>query len=382
MKKIFFVLLLTAIAGVAWYFYGHLMPTASIAKPSAGLGRGGPIAVEVITIASQSTSIVRQMPGRVSAFKVAEIRPQVGGIITERLFAEGSQVQRGDVLYSIESAPYQAAVAKAEADLQKARATEQSVLIREKRLQKLVNSKAVSEQEFDDVKADLASARADIDIARAALQQANINLQYTAVKAPISGRIGKSEVSRGALVTMNQSQELARITQLDPVYIDMTISSAELLKIRPRLQNMRDIKVELILDNEVAYPNTGELQFADVTVDESTGSVNLRAQFDNPRQTLLPGMFVRASLSFKLDEALLIPQKTAQREAGGKLFVWLVRDNKAQKQPIKVERSLGNQWLVTDGLQVGNQIVSAGMLKLTASAEVSITAPASDASEP
>jgi len=370
-KKIIIMLLLAGIAAGGWFYSQKNQSTAPPAA-KAGFGASGPVAVEVLEMQAQNTRVIRQMPGRISAFKVAEIRPRVTGIVIERFFTEGSQVEQGDVLYEIDGATYEAAVALAKADLQKAFATENSVLVRQKRLKELVANKAVSEQEFDDVKADLAKARADIGVAQAALKQAEINLQHTRVTAPISGRIGKSDVTRGALVTMNQETELTRITQLDPVYVDMMMSSAELNRIRPYLDQIGKVQVALQLDNDQNYANQGKLQFADVTVEQTTGAVKIRSLFDNPDGILLPGMFVRVTLSVEVGQALLIPHKSAQREAGGKLYVWVVENNKAVKRYIQTEQSIDNQWMVKQGLEAGDKVVVSGMLKLKPDQEVKL----------
>jgi membrane fusion protein (multidrug efflux system) len=352
---------------------GIVSPLLSAAPPAAG-----PVAVEVIEVTAGDALIQREIPGRTSPFKVAEIRPQVTGIITERLFEEGTEVSEGQQLYQIDAAPYEAVFKKAQADLQKARANEKAVLVKQKRLRELVSSKSVSQQEFDDVQANLDLARADIAIAEAAISQARVDLDNTRISAPIAGRIGKSQFTRGALVIANQTQALTRITQLDPVYVDMTLSSNELMQVRPFIGSVDQVRVRLILEYDGSeYDHEGHLQFADVTVDATTGSVAIRALFDNPDWILLPGMFVRSRLELPISNAFLIPQKAAQRDSDGSLYLWQVdENNKAKKLPVRETRSIGNQWLIKDGLSGGEKIVTAGMLKLSDGADVSLGAAA------
>ncbi len=352
---------------------GIVSPLLSAAPPAAG-----PVAVEVIEVTAGDALIQREIPGRTSPFKVAEIRPQVTGIITERLFEEGTEVSEGQQLYQIDAAPYEAVFKKAQADLQKARANEKAVLVKQKRLRELVSSKSVSQQEFDDVQANLDLARADIAIAEAAISQARVDLDNTRISAPIAGRIGKSQFTRGALVIANQTQALTRITQLDPVYVDMTLSSNELMQVRPFIGSVDQVRVRLILEYDGSeYDHEGRLQFADVTVDATTGSVAIRALFDNPDGILLPGMFVRSRLELPISNAFLIPQKAAQRDSDGSLYLWQVdENNKAKKLPVRETRSIGNQWLIKDGLSGGEKIVTAGMLKLSDGADVSLGAAA------
>ncbi len=357
-----------AVAGLL--FAVNIPAMVSAAAPA----KAAAVSVDVIEVTAGKALLQREIPGRTSAFKMAEIRPRVTGIITERLFVEGSAVDAGQQLYQIDPAPYAATYQKTQADLQKAVASEKAVLVRKKRLQELVSSKSVSQQDFDDVQTSLDLAKADIAIARAAVSSARIDLDYTEVRAPIDGRTGKSQFTSGALVTMNQEQALTRIIQLDPIYVDMTLSSNELMQLRPYLGEEKKITIKLLLDYDGSeYQHTGELQFADVSVDQSTGSVQLRALFPNPDEALLPGMFVRAKVELALDSIFKIPQTSAQRNTDGSLYVWVIDDNNlAQQRTIEVARTLGSQWMVRSGLQSGDKVVTAGMLKLKQGSAVSV----------
>jgi membrane fusion protein (multidrug efflux system) len=320
----------------------------------------------VTELRSELVSLYEELPGRTAPYKVAEIRPQVSGIITARLFEEGSEVKEGQQLYQISMASYQAAHNSAKADLAKAEANVKSVQAKNNRYEKLMKTNAISEQEYDDIIASLAQAKADIAIAKAAIATAKINLDYTKVYAPISGRIGKSAVTKGALVTANQAQPLATITQLDPIYLDLTQSSADLMHMRRALKGQEKIPVTLYLEGEnAAYEHEGILQFSDVTVDQTTGSVQLRSLFPNPDGILLPGLFVHAHINLGAVNAVLVPQKAAIRGADGKLSVWVVnKENKVTPKSISVEKAIGDKWLVKEGVQAGDIIVLKGFQKI------------------
>ncbi len=287
---------------------------------NAGMPAAGPASVGIITLQAQDTVLSRELPARISAFTVAEIRPQVGGIIQKRLFTEGSEVKAGQVLYQINPETYQAAYQTAQASQAKAEATLASAELKARRYAQLAEIKAISSQDNDDAHAALLQARADLATAKAAVETARINLAYTRITAPVSGRIGKSSVTAGALVTANQTTALATVQQLSTAYVDMTQSSTELLHLRRDFakgalhSQPGKAKVKLILEDGSEYAKEGELQFSDVTVDASTGMVTLRATFDNPNGELLPGMFVRARLEQGVRQhALLLPQQAVTR---------------------------------------------------------------------
>ena len=332
-----------------------------------------PTQVGVITVHPRDIAQTDDLPGRTSAYQVAEIRPQVSGIVQKRLFEEGALVKAGQQLYQIDPAPYQAAGDTAKATLQKAQANVASLKVRSERYKDLVALKAVSQQDYDDAIAGFKSAEADIAAAQAALTQAEINLGYTKVMSPINGRIGKSAVTPGALVTANQTTPLTLVTQLDPIYVDVTQSSADLLRLRQRIAggqltaSPQDTLVDLILpDINEKYPFAGKLKFSDVTVDPGTGSVNIRAQFPNPDGTLLPGLFVRAVIHEGTHNgALTVPQQAVNRDSSGQAAVMTVdAGNKVVPAKIQTGEAIGDQWIVTGGLQDGQQVIVQGWQKV------------------
>lgn len=345
---------------------------------NSAMPAAGPASVGVLTLQTQDTVISRELPARISAFTVAEIRPQVGGIIQKRLFTEGSEVKAGQVLYQINPDSYQAAYQSAQASQAKAEATLTSAELKAKRYAQLAEIKAISSQDNDDARASLLQARADLATAKAAVETARINLAYTRITAPVSGRIGKSSVTAGALVTASQTTALATVQQLSTAYVDMTQSSTDLLHLRRdfakgALQNQQGkAKVKLILEDGSEYAKTGELQFSDITVDSTTGMVTLRAAFDNPNSELLPGMFVRARLEQGLrHNALLVPQPAVSRNQKGDAVVMVVdQANKVHARTIKVSQTIGDKWLVDGGLQGGERIVVEGLMKVQDGATV------------
>jgi membrane fusion protein (multidrug efflux system) len=304
---------------------------------------------------------------------VAEIRPQVNGIIQKRLFTEGSHVTASQVLYQIDPAPFQAAFDSARAALAKSEANFFATRLRFERYKGLLAEKAVSQQDYDDREAALKQAQADIEYSKAAVETARINLDYTRVTAPISGRIGKSTVTDGALVTAYQPLALATIQQLDPIYVDVPQSTSELLRLKRRLEDNRlhqngtdQNTVKLILEDGAACPLEGTLQFRDVTVDPTTGCVVLRAVFPNPERVLLPGMFVRAVVKEGINErAILIPQQAVSRDPKGNPIALIVDgEGKAQQRMITLDRTIGDKWLVSSGLRTGDSVVVEGMQKV------------------
>jgi membrane fusion protein (multidrug efflux system) len=339
-----------------------------------------PAEVGVVTVEPQSVPITAELPGRTAAYRMAEVRPQVNGIIQKRLFEEGTEVQAGQQLYQIDPAPYQAALDTAKAEQTRAEATVKSARAKAARYRDLVKMKAVSQQDYDDIVATLAENEAAVTSARAAIRTAQINLDYTRVFSPISGRIGRSSVTEGALVTANQSTPLATITQLDPIYVDVTQSSTELLRLRRdiaagKIQGADDNQapVNLFLDDAgTAYEHPGQLKFSEVTVNESTGSVRLRAVFPNPRQELLPGLFVRAVVNQGVRQnAFLVPQQAVVRNADGSATVWVVGDDqKAAPHAVTTERAVDDKWLVTSGLEGGDRVVVEGTQRVAPGAQV------------
>ncbi|ACH39381.1 efflux pump, RND family, membrane fusion lipoprotein [Citrifermentans bemidjiense Bem] len=332
----------------------------------------GPAEVGVIEVKPERIALTTELPGRTSPYLIAEVRPQVSGIIQKRVFTEGSDVKAGQVLYQIDPATYQAAYASAKASEARAEANLVPAKLKEERFRDLVKINAVAKQDYDNAYAALKQAEADVASAKAAVETAKINLAYTRVTAPISGRVGRSAVTDGALVTANQPAALATIQQLGSVYVDVTQSSSDMLKLNRSLASgllKRDAagqaRVKLLLEDGTPYPVTGSLKFSDVTVDQSTGSITLRAVFPNPKQTLLPGMFVRAVLEEGINEAaILVPQRGVTRNAAGLPIVMVVgADGTAQPRPIQVARTVGESWLVSGGLNPGDKVILEGLQK-------------------
>lgn len=371
MKKflILLVIVVCIIAGVA-YWRMSAAPDASMAQ---GGGAPRPQAVSVIDIKQSTIQLTSELPGRITAFRQSQVRPQVDGIVVERLFDEGTTVEKGQQLYQIDDARYTAALNSALADLKSAEASMKSVESRAQRYERLVKIKAISQQEYDDVQAEYDQAKASVGVAQAAVDVAQVNLDYTKVYAPIAGVISRSFVTEGALVTANQSQQLATITQLDPIYVDMQQSGTEAMKLRSRMAGMDSAPVEIML-NEAAktkYQHEGTLQFSEVTVDETTGSIALRARVPNPDHVLLPGLFVRAQVNLGEVEALLVPQRATSRMPDGTLKVWVVADgNTAQQKTIQVDQAYADQWIVTSGLNAGDKVIIEGYQKVRDGAPV------------
>ncbi len=341
---------------------------SATAAPSANASQ-----VRVIEVKAQPISLYTELPGRTSPYLIAEVRPQVNGIIQSRSFSEGANVKAGTSLYQIDPSTYQAAYASAKAMLEKAQATLTSAEIRNNRFQELSKLNAVSQQERDDAYASLKLAQADVASAKAAVQNAQINLNYTKVKAPISGRIGRSAITPGALVQQGQPNPLATIQQLDPIYVDLTQSTAELLQLKRDLESgalskagKDAAKVKLTLEDGSAYPHEGKLQFSDVTVDQNTGTVTLRAVFPNPDNQLLPGMYVRAALEEGVREnGILVPQQGITRDTtGAPSALVLTAENMVEKRAVKTARAIGSDWLIEAGLKPGDRLIVEGIQKV------------------
>lgn len=365
-----------AIAAVLWITACGQAPEGQGGAPG---GAFPPSEVGVLEVSTRSQAIQVELPGRSRAYLQAEVRPQVSGIVMERSFIEGRDVKKGDSLYQIDPATYEAALVKANADLVKAQAALATAQAKAKRSKSLVSTNAISEQDFDDAEAAYKEAKASVDVAKAAINTAEINLRYTEVISPISGRIGKSTVTAGALVTANQSQALATIQQLDPINVDISQSSAALLRLkgqlrRNELQASDDKRVELVLEDGSVYPLKGKLQFVEVSVNESTGSVTLRAEFPNPDGILMPGMFVRARINTAIDpNAILVPQKAITRNTKGEAVAMVVnKENVIEARNVVTAEAIDNQWRITSGLQEGDNVVVQGLQKIRPGAPVVI----------
>lgn len=315
--------------------------------------------VGVYTVQAQPLTLTTDLPGRTSAYRVAEVRPQVSGILQQRLFTEGSEVKKGQQLYQIDPRTYEARLARAEANL----TTAENLA---SRYERLLNTNAVSRQQYDDAQAAWKQAQAEVQVAR-------IDVQYTKVLAPISGRIGRSAVTEGALVTNGQAQALATVTQLDPIYVDVNQPITKLLGLQRaldsgRLQSAGDnqAQVSLTLDDGSAYPLSGTLKFSEVSVDPTTGSVTLRAEFPNPDRKLLPGMFVHALLKEGTQQdAILVPQQAVTRDARGASSVWVVKaDDSVELREVETLRTVGNAWLIGKGINNGERVITEGVQRV------------------
>jgi len=328
--------------------------------------------VAVVTVQSRQVVTTTELTGRTASNLIAEVRPQVGGIIQKRLFTEGADVRAGQPLFQIDPAIYQAAVSNAGAALARSEAQLTTVQLRADRLRELLAEKAVSQQDYDDAAAALKQTQADIQYGKANLETARINLQYTTITAPISGRIGRSGITEGALVTAHQPLALATIQKIDPMYVDVTQSTTDILKLRRKLQegqlsrNSNQQQVRLILDDGSEYPFKGKLQFQDITVDPTTGSVILRIVFPNPKGLLMPGMFVRAIVEEGVHKnAILVPQQAVSRDPkGNPLTLTVDKEGKVQQKPLTLDRAIGSEWLVSSGLEPGDKVIVEGMLKV------------------
>ena len=351
---------------------GHTQQQTPTAAPPAQ-------EVSVITVESRSVTLTTELPGRTTAYRVAEVRPQVNGLIKKRLFTEGTDVKEGDLLYQIDPASFQAALDNAKATLEKAKANLPALKLRVERYEELLKQKAVSRQDYDDATATLKQAEAEVIYCKTMIKSARINLAYTRITAPISGRIGRSSITEGAIVTAYQPTALATIQQLDPIYVDVAQSTADLLKLKRRMGEGRlnrseenQNKVRLILEDGTQYSQEGVLQFYDVAVDPTTGSVTLRIVFPNPEGMLLPSMFVRAVVQEGVSEnAILIPQQAVARDNKGNPVVHLVdNENKVQQKTLVLDHAIKDQWLVSSGLHRGDRIIVEGIQKVRPGATV------------
>ena len=361
---------LAALAAIGWYI---MAPSPQMGP---GAGQRPPVSVSVIELKSQIISREETLPGRITAFKQAEIRPQVNGIITQRLFEEGAYVEKLQPLYQIDDRPYRAALSSAQANLQSALATAKASEAKEERFKRLISNNTVSGQAYDDAKAEFDQAVASISIAEAAVTTAQVSLDYTRVLSPISGRIGKSSVTEGALVTTNQSESLSVITQLNPIYVDINQSGADAMRLRQEIVG-KNIPVSVLIDKDrnIRHLEKGELKFSGIIVDETTGSIGLRAVVPNSNDILLPGLFVHAIIELGEQDVVLVPQRASTRQADGSLAIWVLdKDNKAIPKNLVVSGSYQDKWIVTNGAEAGDTVIIEGYQKIRPNMTVSPSA--------
>lgn len=330
-----------------------------------------PPEVGVVVVTPATVGLTTELPGRLEASRVAQVRARAAGILTRRLFQEGSDVKAGQALFSIDAAPYRASVDSAEAALARAEANLAQATAQAERYKPLVEANAISKQDYVNAVAAQKTTQADVAAAKAALQTARINLGYTAVTAPIGGRIGRALVTEGALVGQGEATQLAVIQQIDPVYVNFTQSTTELLQLRKSLasgklqRGEQSARIRVVLDDGSEYPRTGRLLFSDLTVDATSGQVTLRAELPNPDGLLLPGMYVRVRLQqAEMANGILLPQQAVTRTNTGDTVLVVGADNKPVPRPIKVASAQGNSWLVTEGLKPGEQVIASGFQKM------------------
>ena len=352
-------------------------------------GEAPPPEVTIVTLAPETVTLKRELPGRVSPYLVAEIRPQASGIVRERIFEEGGKVKAGEILYRLEDSAYRADAESARAEVARAEATLVAARATQKRIAELVDTGAVSRQDRDTAVATLGEAEAGVGAARAGLARARVILAYTRIASPIAGRIGKSSVTQGALVTANQAEALATVQQLDPVYVDLSQSSSEWLALRKELaagtlETTAELPVAIQLEDGTPYAKQGRLVFTDVSVDPATGSYQLRVEVPNPSMLLLPGMYVRAVIGTGTrSNAILAPQQGIQRDPAGKAFALVVgRDGKAARREVRVSTTVGDRWLVEDGLAAGDRVIVEGLQKVQPDATVNAVERGAGAAPP
>lgn len=335
--------------------------------------------VGVVTVTPQAIPYLRDLPGRVAPMRIAEVRARVSGLVVRRLFEQGSQVKEGDILYKIDAAPFEVELASAEAALARQEAALVLAKQQAERLETLLSRATASQAQYDVAFAGLKQAEAEVAGAKATRRRAQLNLDWTDVRAPISGRIGRALLTEGTLIEPGSTGALATIQQLDPIYVDITQSVGELNRLRRdlasgELARLEDntANVHLIMDDNGLYPLAGRLLFSDVTADPSTGQVTLRVQFPNPHDELFPGMYVRARIKQGIDsDAIAVPQQAIQRTDDGRAEVWLVRaDDTVMRQPVEVGPVVGQNWLIRDGLKAGERVVVDGVQKITVGAKV------------
>ncbi|EXI89845.1 MAG: Acriflavine resistance protein A precursor [Candidatus Accumulibacter regalis] len=361
--------------------------------PQGQAAGGTPAAtpVGVIVASTEAVRLTTELPGRTAAYMVAEVRPQVSGIVQRRMFTEGSEVTEGQTLYQIDPASYRATLESARAGLSRAEANHYAVRLKAQRYADLGKKGMISKQADDDTTAALKQAEADVASARAALEKARIDLAYTRVPSPIAGRSGRSSVTAGALVTANQPAALTTVQQLDPIYVDLTQSSVELLRLKRdladgTLQHLAEqvVPVRLLLEDGSEYAASGRLAFSGISVDTDTGSVTLRAVFPNPQGELLPGMYVRARLAQgEIEKAILVPHAAVTHDRRGNAVVMVVgTEDKVEARPVTTTRSIGDKWLVSAGLAAGDRIIVDGLQKIRPGAPVTVLAAGGEATVP
>jgi len=360
MQKGIFVGLLACASALALGGCGEQSPPAP-PPPSVG----------IVELTVQNAPLMTELPGRIAALETAEVRPQINGIIRRRLFAEGAQVRAGQMLYEIEDAPYRAALGQAQGALARAQASIRATALQAQRYRDLVGINAVSRQEADNAAASAQQARADVAAQQAAVQAARVNQDFTRIRAPISGRIGRSLFTPGALVQAGQADPLATIQRTDIVYVDVTQSAAQIIDLKQAMKAggvgvAAGARVQLLLPNGSTYPIEGRLQFSEVTVDPSSGAVTLRATFANPDGLLLPGMYVRARLvEGERSQVVLAPQQGISRDARGRATAMVVgTNNKAELRQVETDRAVGDKWIVTKGLKAGDRLIVEGLVNL------------------
>ena len=375
----------TGIAIVSLAAFATLFFAGCGRKPEGGppgMGGGGPLEVSVLTVKPTNVTLTQDLPGRISAFRVAEVRARVNGIVLRRLFSEGSDVKEGQLLYEIDPAPYQAAFDSARGALARAEANVTTARLKEERYKQLLIAKAISKQDYDDAVANAGAFDADVISGKAALQTAQINLGYTKVTSPVAGRIGISQVTEGAYVQTSAANLLATVQQLDPVYVDVTQASGELLRLKRELASGRlkaddsgKARVKLIYETGEIYSEEGSLQFSDVTVNAMTNTVTVRAIFPNPHADLLPGMFVRARLEEgNRPNAILVPQPAVTHNSKGEPTALVVAANgTAELRVLQIPRAVGNQWLVASGLNPGDQVIVDNLQRVRPGAPVKVS---------
>ena len=351
--------------------------------------QGGPGQVTVVTLKPETVTLTRELAGRANGYQVAEVRPQVSGIVAKRLFTEGSVVKAGDPLYQLDDAAYRAQANSARAQLARAEASANAARLAARRSSELVKSRVISVQDDENAQAAWKQAEADVLAARASLDAANVTLGYARITAPISGQIGKSSVTQGALVSAGQAEPLATINQLDPIYIDVTQSSAELLQLRRelaagRLEGASELPVDIVLEDGSTFAHKGKLEFSEVSVDPATGSYLMRVRVENPDQVLMPGMFVRAVLGSGVrPNALLVPMQGIARDPKGDTSAMVVdAEGKVAVRPVKVSRTVGDKWLVEDGLKAGDKVIVEGLQKIGPGMPVQATEKGAEAAKP
>lgn len=355
-----------------------LSAVAACGKKPDAQGAPPPAGVSIITIAPERLALTTELPGRLEATRIAQIGARAAGIVLKRTFREGSDVKAGQTLYQIDPAPLRATYDSAQAALAKAEANLTTATLKAQRYKPLVEVNAVSKQDYDDTVAAQKQAAADVASAKAARETASLNLGYATVTSPISGRIGKALVTEGALVGQGEVTQLATVQQIDPIYVNLTQSSTDILKLQEAMRNGQlqsagqgQAKVTLETEDGHAYPQSGKLLFSDLTVDPNTGSVTLRAEFPNPDHSLLPGMYVRAKLEQAVNgAALTVPQQAVQRDLNGASVFLVGADNKVAVQPVKADTAQGDKWIVTEGLKAGDKVIVDGLQKVKPGAVV------------